>query len=57
MLTSTNFNGLINERFFRNFLPIPATNSLKLGGKTPDFELLDITHEQPVKLSNYRGKR
>ena len=57
MLTSTDFSGLINERFFRNFLPIPATNALKLGGKTPEFELLEIAHGQPIKLSNYRGKQ
>ncbi|HAX75906.1 MAG TPA: alkyl hydroperoxide reductase [Cyanobacteria bacterium UBA11372] len=57
MLTSTDFSGLINERFFRNFLPIPATNSLKLGQRTPDFELPDITGGRSVKLSNYRGRQ
>ena len=57
MLTSTDFSGLINERFFRNFLPIPATNSLKLGATTPNFELPDITFGQSVKLSNYRGQQ
>jgi len=57
MLTSTDFSGLINERFFRNFLPIPASNSLKLRGITPDFELADITHKRPVRLSDYRGKQ
>ena len=57
MLTSTDFSGLINERFFRNFLPIPATNSLKLGERTPDFELPDITGGQLVKLSDYRGQQ
>ncbi|HAG84830.1 MAG TPA: alkyl hydroperoxide reductase, partial [Cyanobacteria bacterium UBA12227] len=25
MLTSSDFSGLINERFWRNFFPIPAT--------------------------------
>jgi peroxiredoxin len=57
MLTSTDFSGLINERFFRNFLPIPATNELRLGAVTKDFELLDIRNSQPVKLSNFRGKQ
>lgn len=57
MLTSTDFSGLINERFFRNLLPIPATNELRLGETTPDFELPDITHGQPVRLSNYRGQQ
>lgn len=57
MLTSTDFSGLINERFFRNFLPIPATNTLNLGKITPDFELPDVTHKRPVSLSDYRGKQ
>lgn len=57
MLTSTDFSGLINERFFRNFLPIPAHNELRLGTITKDFELLDITNSQPVKLSSFRGKQ
>jgi peroxiredoxin len=55
MLTSTNFSGLLNERFFRNFAPIPATNQLSLGALTPDFERQDITHGQLVKVSSYRG--
>jgi peroxiredoxin len=57
MLTSTDFNGLLNERFFRNFLPIPATNRLTLGETTPDFQLPDITNGQLVRLANYRGKQ
>ena len=57
MLTSNDFSGLLNERFFRNLLPIPATNSLKLGVTTPDFQLPDITNGQVVKLSNYKGKQ
>jgi peroxiredoxin len=55
MLTSTDFSGLINERFFRNFFPIPATNNLSLGAITPDFSRRDITNEREVKLSSYRG--
>ena len=57
MLTSTDFSGLVNERFFRNFLPIPATNTLNLGETTPDFNLPDITNNGQVRLSNYRGKQ
>ena len=57
MLTSNDFSGLLNERFFRNFLPIPATNTLKLGSTTPEFELPDITNNRQVKLSNYRKKQ
>ncbi|RCJ24785.1 alkyl hydroperoxide reductase [Nostoc minutum NIES-26] len=57
MLTSTDFSGLFNERFFRNFLPRPATNKLRLDVGTPDFQLPDITNGTLVKLSNYRGKQ
>ncbi|WP_392533727.1 peroxiredoxin family protein [Nostoc sp. C117] len=57
MLTSTDFSGLFNERFFRNFLPVPATNQLRLGVGTPDFQLPDITNGTLVKLSDYRGKQ
>jgi peroxiredoxin len=55
MLTSTDFTGLFNERFFRNFLPIPATNTLSLGEVVFNFDLPDITNERRVKLSDYRG--
>jgi peroxiredoxin len=57
MLTSTDFSGLINQRFFNNFLPIPATNDLLKGVTTPNFELPNLTHGQPVKLSDYRGQK
>lgn len=57
MLTSNDFSGLLNERFFRNFFPIPATNGLKLGETTPNFALPDITNGQVVRLSDYRGKQ
>ena len=57
MLTSTDFSGLLNERFFRNFFPVPASNSLELGSTTPDFALPDITNGQLVKLSSFRGKQ
>jgi|GEM_PF-155484 len=57
MLTSTDFSGLFNKRFFRNFVPVPATNNLKLGRRTPDFELPDITNNSQVRLSNYRSKQ
>lgn len=57
MLTSTDFTGLFNQRFFRNFLPIPASNEQRLDVGTPDFQLPDITNGTVVKLSNYRGKQ
>ncbi len=57
MATSIASSGLFNERFFRNFLPIPASNVLELGHTTPDFQLPDITNGTVVKLSDYRGKK
>ena len=57
MLTSTDFSGLFNERFFRNFFPIPAINQLRLGVGTPDWQLPDITNGTVVKLSDYKGKQ
>ena len=55
MLTSTDFSGLFNQRFFKNLMPIPATNPQEIGLKTPDFELPDVTHNRSVRLSSYRG--
>ena len=57
MLTSSDFSGLFNERFVRNFFPVPASNPLQLGAITPDFELPDITNNRQVKLSSYRGQQ
>ncbi|WP_414619964.1 peroxiredoxin family protein [Calothrix sp. CCY 0018] len=57
MLTSTDFTGLFNERFARNFLPIPAENNLQLGQLTPQFQLPDITNGSLVKLSDYQNKQ
>ena len=57
MLTSTDFSGLINERFFQNFLPIPAGNNLELRQLTPQFQLPDITNGTLVKLSDYKDKQ
>ncbi|BAY46407.1 putative thiol-specific antioxidant protein [Scytonema sp. HK-05] len=57
MVTSIASSGLFNKRFFRNFLPIPASNILQLGHTTSDFQLPDITNGTVVKLSDYRGKK
>ena len=57
MLTSTDFSGLLNQRFFSNLLPVPATNSLALGQTTPEFDLLDVKNDRRVKLSDYRHDR
>ncbi len=54
MLTSTDFSGLLNRRFLDNFLPIPATNTFRIGRKTPNFQLPDINNGKVVKLSDYR---
>ena len=56
MVTTTDSSGLLSQRFFRNFIPKPATSSLSLGKTTPDFELPDITNNRSVKLSDYRGQ-
>lgn len=55
MLTSTDFSGLFNRRFFNNFLPIPAANTFRQDRKTPNFQLPDITNGKVVNLSDYRG--
>lgn len=57
MLTSTDFRGLLNQRFFNNLLPIPAANDLSRGMLTPAFELPDVTNGQPIKLLDYRDKK
>lgn len=57
MLTSTDFSGLINERFLRNLLPIPATSNLRLGQNPPNFVLPDIKNQSTLKLSDYWGKQ
>jgi len=55
MLTSTDFSGLVNQRFFKNFMPIPAANTLTLGQATPELELLDIKNDRRIRLSDYRN--
>jgi peroxiredoxin len=57
MLTSTDFRGLFNRRFFDNFMPIPATSQLRVGTLAPPFELLNVATEQKVRLSDYTGNR
>ena len=57
MLTSTDFSGLFNQRFYRNFFPIPAASRLQLGNLTPEFQLPDITNNTVVRLSAYKSKQ
>lgn len=55
-LTSNDFSGLLNQRFFNNFLPVPAANPFKIGQTMPDFELPNITANQTVRLSDYQSR-
>lgn len=57
MAISTDFRGLFNERFARNFLPIPAYDKLLINFLTPDFQLQDVKNGKVVKLSEYRNKQ
>jgi peroxiredoxin len=57
MLTSSDFSGLFNKRFFNNFLPIPATNHFNIGTLAPPFQLLNVTTGQQVRLADYAGNR
>ncbi|MEX0269222.1 peroxiredoxin-like family protein [Leptolyngbyaceae cyanobacterium UHCC 1019] len=57
MLTSTDFSGLLSDRFFKNFLPIPASNDLNTGMLTPDFVLPNVTHDQEIQLSSFRQQK
>lgn len=54
-LTSYDFRGLISRRFFKNFLPVPATCRFQLAQKLPDFTLLGAEGTSH-RLSDYRGK-
>ncbi len=54
-LTSTDFRGLINRRFFNSFTPVPAQCRFQLGEKLPNLTLPDISG-LPHQLSDYRGK-
>ncbi|MDG2992364.1 redoxin domain-containing protein [Candidatus Synechococcus calcipolaris G9] len=51
-LTSTNFTGLVNDRFWQNTLPIPATNPLSNGQLVPDVELLWVQEQKSLRLSS-----
>ncbi|MGA7933108.1 MAG: redoxin domain-containing protein [Kovacikia sp.] len=57
MLTSTDFSGLLNQRFFTNLFPIPATNDLGKGMVPPNFELPDVTSGRRIKLTDYKGRK
>ncbi|MGB3573102.1 MAG: peroxiredoxin family protein [Phormidesmis sp.] len=54
-LTSHDFRGLVNQRFCRNFFPVPASCQFDLGKTVPDFTLKDSSG-RTHRLSNYRKK-
>lgn len=54
-LTSYDFRGLINRRFFDNFFPLPAHCQFQLGQPLPDFTLTSAKGTS-VTLSSHRGK-
>ncbi|HEY9661178.1 MAG TPA: peroxiredoxin family protein [Allocoleopsis sp.] len=55
MTISTDFTGLLNDRFAKNLLPIPATNQFPLGSFAPLFELPQVQTNQLIRLVDYRG--
>jgi len=50
-------SNLLNERFWRNFTPVPANNCLQLGDRAPDFTLTEVHTRQPYRLSQHWGER
>ncbi|PZV16623.1 MAG: alkyl hydroperoxide reductase [Leptolyngbya sp.] len=56
-MLNTDFSGLLSDRFFKNLLPIPASNDLNYGMLTPDFVLPDATHDQEIQLSSFRQQK
>ncbi|MEL6248686.1 MAG: peroxiredoxin family protein [Cyanobacteria bacterium J06627_15] len=55
-LTSTDFRGLLNARFAKNFVPLPATPTFQIGEVLPDFQLPVVGQRAPVRLSDHRGQ-
>jgi peroxiredoxin len=56
MLFSSASKSLLNQRFARNFLPIPATNQAVIGTLAHTFELLNVADGQMVKLTDYTSR-
>lgn len=56
-ISSDSQSKLLSERFWRNFLPVPAANRLKLGDRAPDFTLTEVSNRQPYRLSQHWGER
>ena len=55
LLTSRDFRGLLNPRFFSTFWPVPAQCRFTLGQPLPDFALHDPGGQRHGP-ANYRGK-
>lgn len=55
-LTSMDFRGVVNRRFAKNFLPLPALNRFQIGQPVPDFKLPMVGQRVPIKLSSYHNK-
>jgi peroxiredoxin len=53
----SNWNGLLNRRFFQNLLPIPAQNDLVLGSIAPAIKTQDLNHDRSIELAQYRGQK
>ncbi len=53
MLFSDASRSLLNQRFARNFWPIPATNQSALGTLAHCFDLWNVADGQRVKLTDY----
>ncbi|MBW4697232.1 MAG: peroxiredoxin family protein [Aphanocapsa lilacina HA4352-LM1] len=47
--------GLLNQRFAKNFVPLPGFSVPEVGQSAPDFVLPRVGGE-PVRLANYRGR-
>ncbi|MEM8805467.1 MAG: peroxiredoxin family protein [Cyanobacteria bacterium P01_G01_bin.38] len=56
-LTSMDFRGLLNRRFFKNFVPLPATPKFSINQRTPDFQLPVVGQRAAIALSSYRAQR
>lgn len=54
-LTSMDFRGLVNLRFFKNFVPLPATPKFTVNQRMPDFQLPVVGQRAAIQLSDYRG--
>jgi peroxiredoxin len=55
-MVSTDFRGLLSDRFFKNLFPIPATNDFSLGAPAPPFQLLHVQTGETIRLADYIRK-